>query len=765
MTEYLREKLDRTNHNNPKANTGCAILKEHNEDVPDLDLMVMLAVQTLQMFFIRHSSQSPAGTSPLTNTSYTIGTKVARWINTELPWYKYVRLGDLFIEGLYNVGLIDLHYTQTRDGKHIILATNEWTKLKDIPEARKRAAIIGTSIDKPGPITKMMQTWKYIDNSDMQEPVIKEKGADHNHLIEENKGKTWLQSITKLQQVGWRVDKRILEAVITDGGPTPPEDEDDKQLMQRYNSKVIEREFIIAKAEELAPHDTFYQYISADYRGRLYYVEPFFNFQGSDWARGMLKFSRGKPMTAEGEQWLAIHTANSYNKSWNKDEIPDIFEEDYVSYLEDQKLESISLDKMSLNDRIIWVNAVMEDILLLGSMKKMDEEAEKPVSFLACCLEWHDYTEAKNHQRLYMSHLPIPVDGSNNGWQHLGAISKDVQTGELVGLVPVDIQADFYVQTAKELINLTTDKRRSAILESMPMKHIRKGISKRGSMTRAYSAGARKIAENMWLDCRSEGYHDLYGIEEEDCFGFAADLIKAIDAVCPGPLKTMEYLQNLAQFEIGRHGKFLDDERADSAYTKLRKQVKELWETYDKSDEQKQEIDNLLAELSNYETRLVYGNGAKILTWETPSGFPVTYEATVMRAMETKGTIANYTKYNKAGRVQHKGQEPTETPDIQKYICGISPNYIHSLDASHMALIIADWTGDFGAVHDSFSTHACDVEDLVTATKQQFVEMYNHENYFDSIRLQLTGSTDDVQQPDLGELDVNEVYNSDYFFA
>ena len=197
----------------------------------------------------------------------------------------------------------------------------------------------------------------------------------------------------------------------------------------------------------------------------------------------------------------------------------------------------------------------------------------------------------------------------------------------------------------------------------------------------------------------------------------------------------------------------------------MRKQVKELWETYDKSDEQKQEIDNLLAELSNYETRLVYGNGAKILTWETPSGFPVTYEATVMRAMETKGTIANYTKYNKAGRVQHKGQEPTETPDIQKYICGISPNYIHSLDASHMALIIADWTGDFGAVHDSFSTHACDVEDLVTATKQQFVEMYNHENYFDSIRLQLTGSTDDVTQPDLGELDVNEVYNSDYFFA
>ena len=36
-------------------------------------------------------------------------------------------------------------------------------------------------------------------------------------------------------------------------------------------------------------------------------------------------------------------------------------------------------------------------------------------------------------------------------------------------------------------------------MDIMPMKHIRKGISKRGSMTRAYSAGDSKIGENMWF--------------------------------------------------------------------------------------------------------------------------------------------------------------------------------------------------------------------------------------------------------------------------
>ena len=52
----------------------------------------------------------------------------------------------------------------------------------------------------------------------------------------------------------------------------------------------------------------------------------------------------------------------------------------------------------------------------------------------------------------YITYLPIPIDGSNNGWQHLCAMSKDKEAGELVGIVPQDIQKDFYVQCAKDLI-------------------------------------------------------------------------------------------------------------------------------------------------------------------------------------------------------------------------------------------------------------------------------------------------------------------------
>ena len=84
----------------------------------------------------------------------------------------------------------------------------------------------------------------------------------------------------------------------------------------------------------------------------------------------------------------------------------------------------------------------------------------------------------------------------------------------------------------------------------------------------------------------------------------------------------------------------------------------------------------------------------------------------------------------------------TDYPDVHKFMCGISPNYIHAQDATHMALTIDKWESTFGAVHDSFSTHASDVENLLALTKNVFVDMYDVDNYFDKIQQDITGGTD-----------------------
>ena len=415
---------------------------------------------------------------------------------------------------------------------------------------------------------------------------------------------------------------------------------------------------------------------------------------------------------------------------------------------------------MTLNDRVNWTNENMEVILELGKELIIVEEAEKAISFLACCVEWFDYQTAIDEGRTPYSSLPIPVDGSNNGWQHLGAISKDTHTGSLVGLTPVDIQQDFYVQTAKKLSEITTHEERSEILQKMPMKHIRKGISKRGSMTRAYSAGASKIGENMYFDCKAEDYHDKYGIDEKHCLGFAKDLIKSINMVCPGPLDTMKYLQQLAKFEIGEYTKYKDGVAAGPEYKELRKEIKELFTKKDKDEGDLERLNELVIAVNEYESELVYGNGSKHITWATPSGFPVKYESYKMKSVKCVGRLNG--QY-----INHVGQIPTKTPDVRGFMCGISPNFIHSMDASHMALVINDWDGDFGAVHDSFSTHADDEEELLVKTKNHFIDIYDVDNFYNYIEDQLLTKKDnlDVTQPTLGDLNIQEVYDSDYFFA
>ena len=754
VTEYLRTKVRKVNVNNPKANSGAVLIRLHIEWEEKLATWVDLSFSIIQFQFSNtNSSSSPAGVAQLTATSMLIGRAIAERIQREpLPWEMQIRLGDLFIEAYKVNDLVELYYPKIRDSSYVLSATTLWAELGSIPETLNRIGLIRTSLEPIKPISEPSQALEEHALS-----IVKGRTAEINLDL------PWVRALNKLQSTGWTINRRILDALLEnkDTFISGQEIEDNDAKEQKRRSKMIEWAFITEKASILRDEKVFYQYLEADYRGRLYYSEPFLNFQGSDLARGLLKFAKAKPMTDSGLQWLAIHTAASFNMSYEISEIPDWCTADYVSHLQKEGLDNISVDKMTLEDRIQWTNEYMSEILSAGANSEFTMDAEKPISFLATCIEWHDYYQAQQQNRIYMTCLPIPIDGSNNGWQHLGAISKDTHTGELVGLIPVEVQKDFYVQTAKELIHLNKDEELTEILDQMPMKKIRKGISKRGSMTRAYSAGAAKIAENMYFDCKAEDFHISYGISEDHCKKLAKTLVKAIDNVCPGPLSTMNYFQNLAAFEIGKHSKVgPDGEIAGKPYKELMAKQKKLWVKKDKTDVELDELDSVVKDLSEYTSVLIYGNGNDYLEWDTPSGFHVKYENWMMRDAKTHGRLDG--QY-----IFHVAKVPMDRPDIKGFMCGVSPNYIHSLDASHMALVIDGWNGEFGAVHDSFSTHASDVDRILALTKRVFIDMYDVDNYYDHIESQIvTDKTNlDVEQPVLGDLNISEIENSDYFFA
>jgi DNA-directed RNA polymerase, mitochondrial len=114
-----------------------------------------------------------------------------------------------------------------------------------------------------------------------------------------------------------------------------------------------------------------------------------------------------------------------------------------------------------------------------------------------------------------------------------------------------------------------------------------------------------------------------------------------------------------------------------------------------------------------------------------------------------------------------------DEPSVAKQASAFPPNYIHSLDATHMmmtALACHDAGLSFAGVHDSFWTHAADVPACRDIIRQKFVELYE-QDLLEALQgdmqagLQAAGVQAVVAAPPgQGDLDLREVLKSTYFF-
>lgn len=702
IKEYLLDKI-RSDDLGVKPRRNLQLMRRIDTDGVDMldfliEDMVFQARKIIQRCFKRNKVE---GETAITQVSMAIGKYVVESFDPEnVNFRDHVRVGDLFVEGFVMCGYLTISVGHIKSRKPVTIhATEKWGEMESI--AGKTTCI---SADPIEPITKLIQA--------NGKSVIKTWDRSKEKKFTQYLQAPFVKAIDKLQATRFKVNQDVHQAILNhwdlfisnevfDGDD---KDENDK-LKQRQASKNREVKEIMAAANKWL-HTDFSFYVDADYRGRLYYSEPFFNFQGSDIARSQLLFAKGKLFNADANFWLAVHTACSYNESYHIDEIPKWVRTNYKAMLEKEGLDSISVDKMTLEDRALWTENNLPAILEHGEMRLINSEAEKQIAFLACCIEWYKYSNSEGD---YYTHLPVPIDGANNGWQHLGAMSKDPLTGELVGLTPTEIQNDFYVQVAKRLCKRLPDWFEE---RDMPMKHIRKGIAKRGAMTRAYSCGQKRMAESMYSDCYQFGYTDDYNINTWDCELLADHVIRSIEEVCPGPLKTMKYLQKLADREIVN------------------------WKN-------------------------MYGTDrGKGIEWTSASGFPIIYEC--YRTRPAKVDCYGFNTPNGEIRFKHVIREKTDIPDRRGYMCGISPNFVHSADAAHMALVVSSWEGDFAAVHDSFSAHAPDIELLMAKTREVFISMYDKENFYDSIPFGRGCKSD---PPVVGSLDIKEIQNSEYFFC
>jgi len=110
------------------------------------------------------------------------------------------------------------------------------------------------------------------------------------------------------------------------------------------------------------------------------------------------------------------------------------------------------------------------------------------------------------------------------------------------------------------------------------------------------------------------------------------------------------------------------------------------------------------------------------------------------------------------------------------------PNFIHSLDSSHMMLtaLYCQRKGiTFASVHDCFWTHACTVDSMNKICREQFVSLHSQPILDDLSKFLLANYGFDksgdmakqklnqvlVEVPKRGVFDLREVLKSVYFFS
>lgn len=366
-------------------------------------------------------------------------------------------------------------------------------------------------------------------------------------------------------------------------------------------------------------------------------------------------------------------------------------------------------------DNSPWIVECAQDPIANRQWMEADG-GKKPWQFLAFCFEWARFVESGEDPAM-LSSLPVSVDGSCNGLQHFSAMLRDEVGARATNLMASPVQHDIYTEVAEA----TTRRVRgaldvSAVDREMAGIWLRYGITrkvvKRPVMTTPY--GATQIGmKDMVLD----------------------DVIKPDKGGFDFGAKSWATAAWLAGHIYGAIGETVSAAQAAMGF-----------------------LQGAAAALAKED---------KPIAWVTPAGLPVVQHIHSRKAFTLDTTLL--------GRVQLHFAESLEKLDRRRQKTSIAPNFVHSYDAAHLMLTVCaverrlERPVSWAMVHDSFGTHAGDVQVMSDVLREQFVLMYENSSPLDELFEQVTSSLSDPTAcppaPQLGTFDVHEVLASEFFFA
>lgn len=420
--------------------------------------------------------------------------------------------------------------------------------------------------------------------------------------------------------------------------------------------------------------ETFYLPHNLDFRGRAYPLPPYLNQMAADHARGLLLFSERKPLGTSGMRWLKIQIANL-----------------------------AGFDKASMSEREKFTDDHIDDVLDSANNslhgKRWWLQAEDPWQCLAACCELRN---ALNHPEPteYLSRLPIHQDGSCNGLQHYAALGGDTVGAQQVNLEPSDRPSDVYTGVSEFVKQKVAEDAaaRDPIAQALNGKITRK-IVKQTVMTNVYGVtfmGAMRQVRKQLVD----HYPDMSPEMKKSGSLYVARLIfNALGSMFTGAHEIQYWLGDCA---------------SRITQSLLPEQIEQL-----ANEALRIESGNQKSKSDNPKSGDPATNFRSTVIWTTPLGLPVVQPYRKRKVRRIYTTLQD---------VSVSDGSAADVVSKRKQLQAFPPNFIHSLDATHMMLAAnachkAGLT--FSAVHDSFWTHAGDVDSMNSIIRDSFVRMHS----------------------------------------
>ncbi|EPS71577.1 hypothetical protein M569_03175, partial [Genlisea aurea] len=369
------------------------------------------------------------------------------------------------------------------------------------------------------------------------------------------------------------------------------------------------------------------------------------------------------------------------------------------------------IDKLSHEGRLAFTDNHLDDICDSADRplegKRWWLSAEDPFQCLAACIDLAEALRCPSPE-MSISHIPVHQDGSCNGLQHYAALGRDTLGAAAVNLVAGEKPADVYTGIANRVLDIMKEdaKKDPAIFpDALRARTLINQVD-------------RKLVKQTVMT-------SVYGVTYVGARDQITKRLKERDAIAD------------------------DVELFGAACYAAKVILKAIGQIFEAAH-------SIMSWLGDCAKKIAEEN--KPVEWTTPLGLPVVQPYRSFSRHLIKTSLQVLTLQRESEKVLARRQR-TAFP----------PNFVHSLDGSHMMMtaVACKKTGlNFAGVHDSYWTHACDVDELNRILREKFVELYELpilENLLESFQVSFP-TLSFPPLPPRGDFDLREVMQSPYFF-